>query len=1487
VGLGDLWRRSRYVRWAGTTVIAFGVSTVVSGIVGALWLRTNSGNQWLAGQVESLVTNIMYEGRLEIGGLRTDLWSYLEVTDLQLLTDDDKSVLAIDEAFMDLKPAALLSRRVKADVVRVHGIDVDLDRDENGMMELQLMFAGPDPSDEPWAGLPVALDLARVEIVGGSFAFDDVLAIDGLVGGLRIDGEGSRLVLADIDASTLLHIPARVPILAQGEAVYTGDAVDITGLAVFLPGLHGGVSGQVVLGDPISLDIEANLAEVSLAWLYPFTRRHDLAGWYSGDVDVSGPLSGLAIDAELSGRPTTQGSVKVDVTADVASADLTWNGDVTLTGFHVDDAYPGLTQPVVLQGTAALSGQGVSWPDDLSVDGTWTADGPQSVFAQDLDDMTGSFGVKQGKLTLAESAVSGVIGDLGATGEIDLVNGPMNVVVTGALDMARLQALGLTELDGVGSVDAVVTGDVMDLDKPIVAEGSVIMAPFEWGADIRFQRVRAHYRAEAVGTNVSGKARAVASDGTTFGATIAEVVGSDIVFHRDDLTSGASGTAVATAIDYEGLVHIDDATASFDGTLPAEGAQSGHVIVVPGSFRVHDFAGAGGTAVAQLAGDDVAFAVDLLSGARQMLGTTGNFNIATQELAADSLAIAPTARVTWRSTHPVLMRLENGGIADAQVRIQSPLGTLSFDGTVAQEGPVDVHLLVRAFSLDAIAELFPVEAGGLSGMLDLELVADGDARAPRIDATLKGERVWVPDVSRWLDLDGTIQGPSGALMADLDVGVAGELLAHLKGTLPVILDPSALGPNPSADVDLTLSLTPGPLKRLAWLSPDLPDLPDGRISAQIDVKGPLRDPDITVAGVTEVDVHGWSEPGRTEFYLTRSGETLDAWTDVREGLASRAQISGIGTTRMGEVIAWALGEGPEVDLGDYEMWADNLAASAVLLGIPARSLAAVVDLPLALSGDLVGGVSLSGSPYRPEVEGGVHWLDAQVGAQTLDGAYASVVPGPQGYLLDTSLTFPEEGGLVASGVMPIDVDLRTEPGEWTHGQLAVHVDGQGVPLALASAVDPGIKDAAGLLTITGDIGGTLTEPHPDLVMSMNDASLRYRPLGMSYDHINLAGEMHGQHLELKELSVNSHPDGRAPASDRPSRMKISGKASLDGTDIVGVKAQVALQDAWLAATPDTTLRVDGGLVLSGGWPYLRVAGDPKIKVVQGRLVLDSASFLNASPLDLDPVMRIHRAELVEAAEGDEEAPPFYQHVVAAVDVELGRNVQVEVIMPFVEDLGALGAAVTSANLSARIGSDEALSVRLKDGLPEVTGEVEVIEGAVEVWLGKFALSEGTVSFIGADVMNPTLKVHGDMRVQGGEIAVDVGGTPEAPNLVFSSSEWPEQSQIMMILLTGSSPDELSANQGRGTAVAFAGLLLNSVFQGVRLGSLNIEPDGTVQVGVPISNTVFGESTVSPTANLPDDNFNVRFEWSAAKRLIIVGGAGNVKASGDVLWELRF
>lgn len=1524
-------RGTRLRRWAlGCLFGLVGLVVMVVLLVGGgiAWLGTAGGNRWLARQIERQVEGRMCEGDLRIGGLDTNVIGGLVLSDVALVDGAGDVVFGAERIAIRYDVWPFLSRRAQIDRLIVDGGVIDLEADANGVLDLQRAFCTTEPppeSDAPWAGLPIDFDADEIRLQGLRVRYRTptsevrLVGVD-LVG--QAHGSERRIELVDVVGDALVLEPVALPVMLRGGIAYTGDGLELDDLIVLAPG--GRVAGEGTIAglgsDAATYDLSLDLSPLDLDLFQRMTgMKQDLRGVVEGKLELEGPAEALRVRGQLQGVGETRGAATVDVTLDSAAEGLPWKGTIEAEGLRVEDFYEIGETGIELTGRLTAEGKGTSYPDDLGVTGRYEGavriERPDQVIA--FDRIAGDLALRQGELAFRDVESEGPLGRIGATGTLDLQSGELVVDAKGLVDLMGLEALGFDDILGGADVVARVSGNVLAEELDLEANGTATIAPFEYGEDIRFQRATASFDWWLRGDTQHVDAHVVATNGVVYDAEIERLETQVAVHLPPSRQILVEGTASVDELDYGAIFDARTASGEYAVTVPAD--REAPVDVTArfdvGAHQLFDeFPGAGGTVRIGLADDVLAYDVDLQATYGPLLDVTGTYGVDDRRVALTELLFAPTPRQAWRGDGVQTFTVTDGGIADARIAVGSPLGLVSIEGTLGTEGPLDAEVRVEALQLDLFAELFPEDLSGLSGALDLEAGLEGTAEAPRIAGIVDARGVWVPGVSRWLDVDGAFEADRRQVDLAIAIGAAGEPLAIVDGVIPVDLDLSDPQLDPDGRIDLALVLEPGDLARIENLLEQDLGLPPGRLSAVLAVEGILRDPNFGLTGVLEADVEGWGQRGRVEFDVDRVGDRLDFWATVREGYDSRGLVSGEGETRLGDIVAYALGDAPEPDWDDWTLYLDDLEARVAVLGTPVESLLALAGDPFVAEGELLGGFVVQGSPLEPVVTGAVNWVQASIGGVDLPGAYFALIPSGTGYDLDVALQFadPEPveqdgeevaseeptGDLQVSGHIPLRIDLREDPQAWTTGELALTVSGTGIPLDLFSAFDAGIVEAEGLLVVEGTIGGDPLDPRPDLVFALVDGSVAYSPLGVRFVDIDLGAEATASRLQLHNLSAQTEPIQdvsfqavRDVFGAQPGKIVARGSARLEEWTPRAVNFRAELDQALLSYRLDQVFRLSTptALTAQGDWPALQIGGE--LRVDQGLFVYEAAEFLSASPFELHSDLVVHRTTLPgeEESEPEEEAepePPLYANFDVDVRIDLNRSMEVRAELPFIDDYGAIGAAVSTADVVARLGSRN-LRVEMRGGELVLLNEVEIVDGQVGIFRALFDISGGNLVFLG-DPSNPLIDIVAEMTVSDGVVTVLIQGTPDAPEIQFRSDQYPDQTEIFTILLTGKSPEQLSNTEGASTFADASALLLNSVLGQARTHSITVDPDGRIRGNIPIPNRdVRAQFTLDPLP-APDENwYAISAEVSLFRQIMLEAAWGSEHSWGEVFWEHRF
>lgn len=1492
-----------------TRRVLLGIGAGIGGLVGlaglgvtgfVVYLKTEGGNEWLRAKVESLADGSAGEGDITIGRLETNGWGQWRIHGLDVTDAGGRTLAHVGRLSLDVNLRGLLHRELLHPTVILDDVTVDVTELEDGSTDLGNLFASDTPQPETTKksnGLPIGIKDADVRIRGLSVTYNKVgqegavFSVAGAAAAARVSGARTTFVVQDLDLGAVVAQPGPAPVHLSGNLWVTDGVASFDTLALAAPGTR--LTARGVAGSE-RMDLSTRIDSLDLARLQPLFGSPGVAGVFQGDVRIAGPMEAAQVTAALDGGRA--GVIRADVTLDLEAEDLAYKGAVELVELKAHEIYPGIGQEIAVDGRLAFDGRGTSFPDGMRITGDYTG-GSHDLAGQHLDAVRASFALENGKLTLESSQISGIVGDIEASGVVDVANGPMDLRVGGTLRPENLAELGAVGFGGDGRLDAHVVGNFKEIDTTgIRADGSVTYDRFTYGNDVRLANMRASFDARVVGSAVNATARVRTGPGLIYGAAVRSSDTRNVrLAVSESQAIRVSGNTTAVGVDYPDVFATDSAQARWQVNRSAAGHLRVGADVALTRYDLVGFDGTDGVAKIAMNGDMLSFDADLRDGERSAWRVVGDFATDTGDVTLAQLEVAPTGRATWVAQPGAHLRVADGGIEDADIQLSSNLGKIAVQGDLGTKGRLGGRLVTSGLQLDTFAELFPEQLSGLAGVADLDVALGGTATAATVDGTVSVKGLWVEGVTRWLDLEGTIQGADDLVRLDMGVGSAGEPLADIRGSVPINLDLSAPGILPRGDVDLMVSMRPGGLHRVERVAPAAPDMPQGKLSGVLEVRGELADPAIRVAGVAELPVKGWDHNGRLEFDVRRDGDRADVRIDARDGVTALGTITGGGTTRLGEVTRWATGATDvKPDFEDWTIFADDLEVNAALLGIPVEGLLAATGQTIDARGSLVGGFSVTGSPYAPIVEGGVNWLDPGIGAEDLGGAFFGLVPTDDGFEVALNMAFLEGGGLDVTGSVPIVPDLRQDFEQWVRGDLDITVGGGGVPIAVAAGLYPEITEATGIMKIEGTITGSPLDPIPDLTVALDDGAFNYVPLGLEVTDVDLRFDGEDRRFRLSKFSAHTEPMQQAIGfrdfidGEDSSIIRAAGSVQVAGGVPDAVSVNVELQKgAWLSATPDQALRLEGDLVVSGRYPALSATGE--LDLHTGRMNIEMASLAENAPLTPDARLtivrpRISSDEIIPVQE--DTGPTLMESIVANVDVDLKRNMEIDLSMPFVDDFGSIGASVAKMDMTARLGGST--KVTFAEGVPSAVGQIDLLEGRVEVLRSEFDLEEGTITFSGGDIAEPTLDIDAKMTVTGGSVDLGVTGTPSDPEISLTSDTWADESTLFTILLTGQAPEDLTASEGSGasTTDALTSLALSSALAGASLGNVAIDANG-VRVGVPISQTIYAESIVVREPAFDENQLTVHVEWTPIPQIVLDVAVGEVQRWSDVYWEVRF
>ncbi len=1595
-------------RWRGAARVAGRVGGVLGVALVGMYavLQTPPGQRALGSAVGAAlghdVSGVLAEGwRLDVGRLHLGLGGRLALWDVALRGPDGVARVAVRQADVRLSLEGLLgsAREARVRAARIDGVTVTLRQGADGALDLLTAFgppsaAPPEPAEPPapWGGLPIGVRLEDVGLRDARVVLRQTGADGAVVGGfgvwvgdLRVAAHLLRdrpaVVLDDLGLRAVLLRPGPAAVQVDGAASYDGDAVRVPGLRAAVDGLVATLQGEVVaLSEGGRADVAVELSPLQLAHLDGLLGA-GLAGVYEGRLTARGPLAGLELGGGLAGVGDTRGTLAVDgsvlclpiddggpdacaprgtVRPPSLPLDLRWRARLDVDDLAVEQIFPPLGGPLVLNGVVEAQGGGTSWPDGLAIERGRLDLRDADVFGVPLRSVAGDVTLRNGVIAVDNADVTALVGTARGRVTFDLQTGALEVDAGGPLTPAMLADLGVDGLGGEGVFHAVVTGQTYAPGAPIGFQGDLDLAGARYGPDVVADRLWGSFRGrvEAGITDVAVDARATGL--TAYGARLPEVALPDLAVHVAESVT-VTGRATAPFARYgedmlpagqgaqaPALAELSDVVAAFEVAVPAAAPLTVHVDVDTGPHALASFRGDAGRVVVDLVGDGLAVDVALTRAGERFVDLPAlRFDLAEGRLALASagargpgvLALAPDLAITVRE--PAALTLAEGGVADMTLSVTGDLGELDADAlTVGTTGPLTGRLSLARLDLSMLSSLLdrvtPALVPALSGRVDtVTLAAAGSAESPSVDLDLAVSGVGVDGVVAGLDgVVGAALRP-GQLAVDGRLGSAGTALLVLDAALPMEGGLTAPAVAAQGAVRAEVRVTPGPLSRVAALMPGL-SLPEGALSAALEVRGDLSDPQFSLGTVAELPLAGLDAPARVEATVRREGTRLRVVADALEGFSSRARLHGTAETRLDDVVRYVTGHWPvtadPLDLTDPATYADALGLTLDLRALPLQTVAALASVQGTAAGHLSGSLGVRGAVLAPTLFAAVG-LDGAIAGEAVDGHVCLVgeeeAPTPDpcavarsrrapgaGYALDLDLGHGDDRWLTAAGPLPLDVDLRRADGVVQLEGLDLTVGGAGVPLALARLADPALEVTEGRVQLAGAVRGGITRLEPDLTVVVERLRGTYAPLGIELR--GLGGERGGVgagaapqrvldarvlvdgeaaadeplplRIKLDGLAVGTWPAGGQLRGLVPSPSTVTAKGALkaDSGGLGGLRFDVELRNAWLLATDAAVLRASGAAEVVGLWPELLVRGD--VAVDRARVLLNTTDLLADRAIAVSPKLVIHRQPTRTRREEEEQAaeePGVADLLDLDLSVDLGRSAAARILVPVLEDLGAVGASVTRAQVDARLAGS--LDVDMRDGELSLVGEVGTVEGSVKLLQSTFQLSaDSSVTFLGADYANPRLDIRGGMALSDGAFNIEIGGTALSPTLSLSSDTLSGSDvELFTVLLTGRSPDDLSADQGTAALQAVGDLLLDSVLGGINLGSVSVEADGSVTIGFPISRALLLESRFDPTPQLNQNRILVTAELSPIPRLLFEAAYGDRLIYGNAYYELRF
>ncbi len=321
--------------------------------------------------------------------------------------------------------------------------------------------------------------------------------------------------------------------------------------------------------------------------------------------------------------------------------------------------------------------------------------------------------------------------------------------------------------------------------------------------------------------------------------------------------------------------------------------------------------------------------------------------------------------------------------------------------------------------------------------------------------------------------------------------------------------------------------------------------------------------------------------------------------------------------------------------------------------------------------------------------------------------------------------------------------------------LELVVDGR-LDLKLLSSFDPDFI-SAGLVTMNGTIGGTVTQPLPQGHLEVANGSLSYVSLPSGLSELNGSLFFTRDRLHIESLSARTGGGTIDLKGDATYfNQQLNFNLTATGKDVrlrypAGVSSTADAELHWVGTRSAST--VSGDIAIT------------KIAVTPG---FDFSSYLDRS----------RQTSSITPAKS-----PLY-------------NVKLDVHVQTAPELQMRTAI-------ARLSGDADLRLRGSVARPALLGRVDVLEGQATFHGTRFTLERGDISFANPVAIEPQLNLQASTHVRNYDLNITVTGTPDRGlNLNYRSEPPLPKSDIIALLALGRTNGESEQLQEQSGQSAF-------------------------------------------------------------------------------------
>jgi translocation and assembly module TamB len=502
-------------------------------------------------------------------------------------------------------------------------------------------------------------------------------------------------------------------------------------------------------------------------------------------------------------------------------------------------------------------------------------------------------------------------------------------------------------------------------------------------------------------------------------------------------------------------------------------------------------------------------------------------------------------------------------------------------------------------------------------------------------------------------------------------------------------------------------------------------------------------------------------------------ESLDGmtrFTNIRVDTIPYGQLSMTAATRQhlldasfdGDLRESHVGGNAKVQLaGDYQA-EGRLRVSAIRVSTIRSLVPGLQNEPLPVEGVIEGNAEFAGPLVRPEALTASAQLNRVEFAPQLPGADAK----------RDGLTLRNTGPLIATYK---DKTATIQPFQMTAQDTKVGGSGRfslnngspvdfrvngDVNLQLLRIFDPTLT-ARGNSRLNAVLAGSLRNPTLTGSLEVHDASFYLADFSNGIDHANGLIRFDRNRATIQSFTAQSGG----------GNLTLSGFVGFNaGTPLVyhvdATAHGVRVRYGGVSSTFDANLRYSGtsqSSLLSGDITVMKAAFTPSTDV--GRLFAATAAPV-ATPRAQNDFLRRIRLEV---------------HVASSPTLQL------------------------TTSLSQDVQADIDLRLRGTPDRPAVLGRLSLTEGQIQFFGNKYTINRGEVNFYNPVKIEPVLDLNLETEARGITVSINITGTLEKLNVNYQSDPPLQSHEIIALLATGRTPDQVTASPGSLAATQSGGL----------------------------------------------------------------------------------